>query len=111
MEVNVHVPAGEGQPAPVNLPEQDAPKVRRARIDPADIADAGGYTTGCPGCEAMKSNKRPQPHKEDCRKKVSRVWQDRNDPSLARENKRQMAENEDIAQRKEDAMTASLINR
>ena len=64
VEINVNVPTGSDEPVPMTMPEQEEPKARRARIDPADIADAGGYTIGCPGCDAMKKQKRPQPHSE-----------------------------------------------
>ncbi len=39
VEVSSNVPTGDDQPVPMSMPEQEAPKARRARIDPADIDD------------------------------------------------------------------------
>ena len=56
-------------PIPIHpLPFAGA-RIERERITTRDI-DEFGATIGCPGCNAIKDNKRAQAHSERCRKRI-----------------------------------------
>ena len=56
-------------PVPIlPLPFEGA-RIQRERITKQDI-DEFGATIGCPGCNAIKENKRPQAHSDRCRMRI-----------------------------------------
>ena len=56
-------------PIPIPPLPFEGARVQRERITKQDI-DEFGATIGCPGCNAIKDNKRAQAHSDRCRKRI-----------------------------------------
>ena len=56
-------------PIPIPPLPFEGARVQRERITKQDI-DEFGATIGCPGCNAIKDNKRAQVHSDRCRKRI-----------------------------------------
>ena len=56
-------------PIPIPLLPFEGARIQRERITKQDI-DEFGATTGCPGCNAIKDNKRTQAHSDRCRRSL-----------------------------------------
>ena len=56
-------------PIPIPPLPVEGARVQRERITKQDI-DEFGATIGCPGCSAIKDNKRAQAHSDRCRKRI-----------------------------------------
>ena len=61
----------EVQVDPISIPPPpfNVVRIQRERITKQDI-DEFGATIGCPGCNAIKDNKRAQAHSDRCRKRI-----------------------------------------
>ena len=62
-------PEVQVDPIPILPPPFNGVRVQRERITKQDI-DEFGATIGCPGCNAIKDNKRAQAHSDRCRKRI-----------------------------------------
>ena len=54
---------------PTRSEEEREPAVKRAYFTREEVR-AAGFTTACPGCIAIQTNKRAQGHTEECRRTV-----------------------------------------
>ena len=62
-------PEAQVDPIPIPPLPFERARVQRARITKQDINEFGA-TIGCPGCNAIKDNKRAQAHSDRCRKRI-----------------------------------------
>ena len=62
-------PEVQVDPIPIHPPPFNGVRIQRERITKQDI-DEFGATIGCPGCNAIKDNKRAQAHSDRCRKRI-----------------------------------------
>ena len=65
----VDTPEVRVDPIPIPPLPFDGARVQRERITKQDI-DEFGATVGCPGCNAIKDNKRRQAHSDRCRRRI-----------------------------------------
>ena len=83
-------------PIPIPPLPFEGARVQRERITKQDI-DEFGATIGCPGCNAIKDNKRAQAHSDRCRKRIEECL--RNTPHGAeRLDRREEVINEALAE-------------
>ena len=83
-------------PIPIPPLPFEGARVQRERITKQDI-DEFGATIGCPGCNAIKDNKRAQAHSDRCRKRIEECF--RNTPHGAeRLDRRDEVINEALAE-------------
>ena len=71
-------------PIPIPPLPFEGARIQRERITKQDI-DEFGATIGCPGCNAIKDNKRAQAHSDRCRKRIEECL--RNTPHGARKKR------------------------
>ena len=57
------------EPIPIPPLPVEGARIQRERITKQDIEEFGA-TIGCPGCTAMKDNKRAQAHSDRCRRRI-----------------------------------------
>ena len=60
---------GQSGSNPIPPSPFDGARVQRERITKQDI-DEFGATIGCPGCNAIRDNKRSQAHSDRCRRRI-----------------------------------------
>ena len=90
-------PEVQVDPIPIPPLPFEGVRIQRERITKQDI-DEFGATIGCPGCNAIKDNKRAQAHSDRCRKRIEESL--RNTPHGAdRLNRRDEVINEALAEK------------
>ena len=92
------IDAPEVRVDPIPMPPSpfDGARVQRERITKQDI-DEFGATIGCPGCNAIRDNKRRQAHSDRCRRRIEERL--RKTPHGAeRSNRREEVINEALAE-------------
>ena len=62
-------PEAQVDPMPIPPLPFEGARVQRERITKQDINEFGG-TIGCPGCNAIRDNKRAQAHSDRCRRRI-----------------------------------------
>ena len=62
-------PEDRVEPIPIPPLPVEGARIQRERITKQDI-DEFGATIGCPGCTAIKDNKRAQAHSDRCRRRI-----------------------------------------